>query len=325
MAERLPVGATALDATSVPDAAEAHLVLWNTDRYYGLRSDQDRRIRIDHHDGDRLVGSFVGARTDDKVCSGYSAPFGGLDFVRPAETVANIEGLIDRALSELGDAGVTSIEVRARGPHYGPNDAVVEFALLNRGLTVTACELNFFLDLSDVASVDEYDASLKPAARKMLRRSTALGLDEYQVDPADEPAWAEAYEVLRRNRVDRGRPMRLELDYVRSIRDTFPGSVRLLALESEGSICAAALIYRITAGHDLVQYWGDANHSLPVSPMNRLVHLVVDHCLAAGARAVDIGISSEDGAPNHGLIQFKRSVGCQVETRLELACGSPSA
>ena len=120
------------------------------------------------------------------------------------------------------------------------------------------------------------------------------------------------YEVLRRNRVDRGRPMRLGLDYVRAC-DAFPGRVRLILVESAERTVAAALVYRVTAGHDLVQYWGDALHDLPVSPMNLLVAAVVEHALAGGASFVDIGISTEDGVPNHGLLQFKRSVGCILE------------
>jgi hypothetical protein len=52
--------------------------------------------------------------------------------------------------------------------------------------------------------------------------------------------------------------------------------------------------------------------------MNLLVHAVVEHSIASGAATVDIGISSEDGVPNHGLIQFKRSVGCRIEPRLRL-------
>jgi hypothetical protein len=317
MAEHLPVEATALDAGSVPDPDQPHLVLWNTEGYFALRPEEaPRRVRVDHHDGDRLIGSFVGGRVDDRVRSGHLAPFGGLDLARPNETVANVEALVEAVLAALADDGVTTVEVLAKPPHYGANEGVVEFVLLNHGFTVSAAEINAVLPLDGLATVEDYVATLKPAARKMLRRSVGQGLEAFQVAPDDEDGWAEAHEVLRRNRVDRDRPMHLDVDYIRAIRDAFPGRVRLLALAADGRQCAAALLYRVAAGRDVVQYWGDALHELPVSPMNALVEAVVAHALAAGTRTLDIGISSEDGAPNHGLIQFKRSVGCQLEPRL---------
>ncbi len=323
MTDRLPVEHTELQAATPADPTEPHLVLWNTAAFFALRPDQvPLRRRIDHHDPQgRLVGSaVVGLDADNpaQATSGAGAPFGGFDLARSGETVANIEGLVDHTLGKLAALGVTDLEVRAKPAHYGANAGVLAFVLANRGFATAGCELNFYLDLTHLRTVDDYVAGLKPAARKMLRRSLAQDLVASQVAVSDGTAWAAAYEVLRRNRVDRGRPMRLPLEYVLAIRDAFPGRVRLLAIDHADTLVAAALVYRVAPGRDLVQYWGDAGHALPVSPMNALVHAVVEHCLAAGAATVDIGISTEDGVPNHGLIQFKRSVGCAVEPRATL-------
>lgn len=320
MADRLPVAATTLGAESAADPGEPHLVLWNTAAYYGLRPEQvPRRRRIDHHDAEgRLVGSAVVGLDDDgatTATSGSGAPFGGFDLARTGETVANIEHLVDHALGELAAAGLTELEVRAKPDHYGANEAALSFVLPNRGFSLAACDLNFFLDLRGVGTVERYVEGLKPAARKGLRRSLRQDLVAGQVPPDDDATWEAAYEVLRRNRVDRGRPMRLPFSYVQAIRDTFPGRVRLLVVDRGPDLVAAALVYRVAPRHDLVQYWGDAGHDLPHSPMHLLVHAVVEHALAAGSEAIDVGISSEDGVPNHGLIQFKRSVGCAIEPR----------
>lgn len=320
MADRLAVSASRLLAESPADPAEPHLVLWNTAAFFGLRPDQvARRRRIDHHDPDgRLVGSAVVGLDDEgatSATSGSGAPFGGFDLARGGETIANIEGLVDHALVELAALGIRELEVRAKPDHYGANESALSFVLPNRGFAVAACDLNFFLDLRGVGTVDRYVASLKPAARKGLRRSLRQDLVASQVASDDDATWEQAYEVLRRNRVDRGRPMRLPFDYVAAIRDSFPGRVRLLAVDHGPHLVAAALVYRVAPGHDLVQYWGDAGHELPHSPMHLLVHAVVEHALASGSTAVDVGISSEDGVPNHGLVQFKRSVGCAIEPR----------
>lgn len=318
MRERSAVTDTTIGAATAADPAEPHLVLWNTARYFDLRPGQlEQRRRVDLLDGDRLVGSFVGGVGDDgAVTSGFAAPFGGPDLARTNETVPNVEGLVDLAIETFADA--PSLAVRAKPAAYGANESALVFALLNRGFVVAACDINAHLDLRCTADGDAYVAGLKPAARKALRRSLTQDLTTSQVAVDDEPAWAEAYEVLRRNRVDRGRPMHLPLDYVRAIRDAFPGRVRLLTVDHDGRIVAAALLYRVLPGRDVVQYWGDALHDLAVSPMNLLVRAAVEHALAAGTTLLDIGISSEDGVTNAGLVQFKRTIGCDIEPRFVL-------
>ena len=323
MADRLPVEATTLVGATPADPADPHLVLWNTAPFWALRPDQlSLRRRVDHHDAEgRLVGSAVvgvDPGDDGLAVSGAGAPFGGLDVVRQGETIANVEALVDATMAELAASGVTALEVRAKPAQYGANEAALAFVLANRRFLPIACDINAYLDLRATGSVEGYVADLKPAARKGLRRSLQQGIVASQVAPDDEATWADAYEVLRRNRVDRGRPMHLPLDYVRAIRDAFPGRVRLLAVDHEGTLVAAALVYRVLPGRDLVQYWGDAHHGLPLSPMNLLVRAVVEHALASGSETVDIGISSEHGVPNHGLIQFKRAVGCLIEPRYVL-------
>jgi hypothetical protein len=52
--------------------------------------------------------------------------------------------------------------------------------------------------------------------------------------------------------------------------------------------------------------------------MNLLVRDVVDHSLTTGAHVLDLGISTTDGVPNAGLVQFKRSIGAASEVRLQL-------
>jgi len=332
MADRLALGHTELVGETAADVAEPHLVLWNTEAFFALRPDQvARRHRLDHLDAEgRLVGSLVIGLDDAddggiEAASGMGAPFGGFDLARSGETVANVEALVDHAVRDLNTLGVAEVEVRTKPAHYGANEAALAFVLANRAFMPSACDLNAFLDLRSLASVDDYVTQLKPAARKILRRSAAQDLVASQVAVDDEESWADAYEVLRRNRVDRGRPMRLPLAYVTAIRDAFPGRVRLLAVDHGGVMVAAALIYRVAPRRDLVQYWGDAHHELPLSPMNRLVAAVVEHALASGTETVDIGISSEDGVPNHGLIQFKRAVGCSIEPRYVLRAPIASA
>lgn len=312
---------TVLSATTSPDVQAPHLALWNSAAFYELRPDlAATRVVIEHHHADgRLIGSLVGSYVDGTFTSGASAPIGGPDFARSYETVDGVAALLDAAGKDLIGRDVSRMEFRLKPPHSSPTEPAIGFLLLARGFRIVEANLNFFIELGPLGSIDDYMSRLKKPARRAISKGEALGIEVAQLEIDDEPMWAEAFDVLRENRESKGRPMRLSLNYIRAIRDAFPGLIRMLVATHETKVIGSALIYRTGPGEDVVQYWGDAYHDLPQSPMNLLVREVVRHSLGGGASFLDIGISTDHGEPNLGLIQFKRTVGCQSEIRLELA------
>jgi predicted N-acyltransferase len=252
----------------------------------------------------------------DVLVSGYSAPFGGPDFVRESETVTAIMSFLRGVLDAAALQGIKTVRIKAKPSFYSKMEEGVQFALLNLGFAVEACELNFHIDLQGVGSGKEYIDRLKPPARRALAHAR---LEPFTFGRADtDTDWASSYEVLRRNREAKGRALRLSLEYLLRIRDTFPGKIRMFTLDYEDRRCAAALVYRVCHRRDLVVYWGDADHDLPRSPMNLLVYQLVEHAVDERVLSIDVGISSENGTPNQGLIQFKESVLARARLRLDL-------
>lgn len=309
-----------LSAQSVPDTTAPHLSLWNTEAFYGLRQPLlDTYTRIDHTTEDRgVVGSLVGSVNGKRFVSGASAPMGGIDLVRSYEPVGVVEDLLAGSLKDLVERGVDEMEVRLKGPHFSPSEPGMLFGFLKHGFEVVETNLNFFVDLRPFSGVEDYYSSLKKPGRRAIDRGEKLGLSSTVLDVGDDQQWSEAYDVLEANRTAKGRPTSLTKDYVLAIRDAFPGLVRMLAVHHDNDMVASALVYRVAAGRDVVQFWGDAHHQLPTSPMNFLVQAVVDHGLTTGCDFLDLGISTDHGQPNHGLIQFKRSIGASSEIRMEL-------
>jgi hypothetical protein len=309
-----------LSASSVPEPDDRHVSLWNSTAFFALNPDaRDRRVQVDHREeGGRLVGSFVAARVDDRLVSGFGAPMGGIDFVRADEVPRHVADLLRTVVERAVADDVAAIDLRMKPPHHGSAEQHLLFSLLTVGAVVVQPDLSFYLDLA--AAEAGRRPLLHPRADKAARRAAELGWNVRLLAQDDEPAWVDAYAALERNRVEKGRPMRLSLDYVRSIRDAFDPLVRMHVLaDGAGATLAAALVYRTAERHDVVQYWGDLPGQHPVSPMPLLAAEVFAAARAAGADVLDLGISTDGGRPNHGLIQFKRSVGAQTEVRMELS------
>jgi hypothetical protein len=298
-------------------ATEDHLALFNRADFHALnlRTGQSVR-RFDHEADGRLVGSLVGVLDGDVFHSGHSASFGGPDFAREVEAAAVVGAALADAVARLDAEGVRTIRITARPAHYSGSEAAVQFALLNMGFAVAGCELSLHIDLEPLTHADDYVGRLRSPARRALRH--ALGEPFAFAESGDEDAWERGYRLLAANRAAKGRRLALSLDYVRTVRDLFPGRVRMFTLAHAGRDCAAALLYRVLPGRELVVYWGDAGHELARSPMNLLAFRLVERCLAEGARSLDLGTSSVAGVPDQGLIQFKRSVLARESLRLDL-------
>lgn len=307
--------ASGQDRRSAP--ASDHLALFNRPAFHDLNvSTGQEPARFDHFADGRLVGSLVGVVDSGTFVSGYSAPFGGPDFVRDSETVTNVIGLVRHALDKAAKEGISCLQVKAKPSFYSASEEAVQFALLNLGFTVETAELNHHIDLTGMSGAEDYLRRLKPPARRALKH--AVGEPFEFARASSEADWVAGYDVLRRNREAKGRRLRLPLEYVLRIRDTFPTLVRLFTLSHDSRPCAAALVYRVRPRHDLVVYWGDAGHDLPRSPMNLLVQRLVEGSIDDGVLSLDVGISTEHGVPNQGLIQFKESVLARPGLRLDL-------
>lgn len=273
-------------------------------------------MRFDHVADGRLVGSLAGVVEGHELASGHSAPFGGPDLVRDSEQATTVAALLADALGQAAAEGITTVRVKVRPAFYSAAEEAVQFALLNLGFLVEACELNFHFELAGMATVDDYVARLKPSARRALKHAT--GEPFALTEAVSEDEWAVGYGILDRNRRGKGRSLRLSLAYVRRVRDTFPGRIRMFTLAHGDLPCAAALVYKVKPRRDLVVYWGDADHELPRSPMNVLVQRLVGMAIDEGVLSLDVGVSSVEGVPDQGLIQFKESVGARPRLRLDL-------
>jgi hypothetical protein len=297
--------------------------LFNDPAFHALNGVEG--LLLAHAQDGKPVGALGGALLDGgaRFVSGHSAPFGGFDLARERETPARVGALVEAALAQLAARGVAHVTLRCPPAcHHAANEPLV-FALLNRGFAVAEADLAFHLDLRPLATAEDYLAALKPPARRALRHAAGEPWSVAEAAAEDTAAWDRGFALLHENRAAKGRALSLERAYVERARRAFPGRIRLLELRHAQRPVAAALTYRVRPQVELVVAWGDAEHGLERSPMNRLAFEVVARALAEDVAVLDLGTSTLPApggtrVPNDGLIQFKQSVGARPQTRLVL-------
>ena len=297
-----------------PQAA-AHITLFNDERFQRCNlAAGERPFRYDHIVSGRLIGTFSGVIDGAALDCGHSAPFGGIDFTRRGESAGAIADLLRAAALRAREAGASELRVRARPGYYGPNETAVEFAMLNLGAAIDACELSLGIETARFGSPQAYEAALKSSGRRTLRHGLQAGMEFAAAESAAE--WAACYALLDETRRRHGARLRISFDYVMRLREVFGQRIAMHRLRREGELAGAALVYRIARDWDYVVAWGDDLRHRPYRVVNVLAHQLVRQAIAQRLSVVDAGVSSIAGVADDGLIRFKRSVGATTGLRL---------
>jgi len=93
--------------------------------------------------------------------------------------------------------------------------------------------------------------------------------------------------------------------------------VDFFLVKKETDDIAAAVVFHVADGIVQVVYWGDLPAYAECKTMNFLSYHLFEYYQKKGIRIIDIGPSTENSIPNHGLCEFKESIGCSIGIKTE--------
>lgn len=246
--------------------------------------------------------------------SPFSAPYGGftlLDGSNYEQVVQMNEVLGDYAWKE----GWHTLEITYPPICYDSSiySAMVQ-AALHGGWQIKYIDYNQYFNLGAYQSQDNYVTILPRSAGKNIRKAIKAGLDFRLARSSAEKELA--YDVIARNRKQRGFPLHLGLEEVLSTGQMMEADFFLVS-DNEGAI-ASAIVFKVADKIAQVIYWGNLEDAAQLRPMNYLAAQIFAHYHSKGFSLVDIGPSSKQGVPNTGLIAFKESIGCSTSLKFTL-------
>lgn len=250
-------------------------------------------------------GIILGER-NGMLRSPFSAPFGGFTTCS-VQSIANMEETVDLLLAYSEERSL-QLAITLQPLIYDETQLSKWVNVLTRKMNVRSIDLNYYIDLKRIA---DYKKIINRSARNKLNQALNVPFNLIKLNSNDHSDVARAYEVIRRNREERGFPLRMTLEQVWQ---TVSNVVRadFFVLEHEGEDVAAAQVFHVAEGVAQVVYWGDIREYSALRPMNFLTYSLFRHYYEAGLHTLDIGPSTEDGIPNYGLCEFKENIGCSV-------------
>jgi len=254
------------------------------------------------------LGIILGVR-NEVLLSPFSAPFGGFQFANEDIGLNQIDAAI-KALEEWSkENDFKGIKIVLPPLFYNNNFiSKQQSALFRANFEQINLDVNY--QFSTYKVDDDYMSKIWYNAKKNLKRSLKFDLTFEQLEKKD---YKIAYEVIAENRKQRGFPLRMSWELVEKTISVIEGDFFLL--KKDNVPIASAIVFHVSEGIVQVIYWGDLPLYSECKTMNFLSHEIFKFYNSVGIKIVDIGPSTENSIPNHGLCEFKESIGCDLSLK----------
>jgi len=275
-------------------------------------------VEINAHKVDKLIYildaennysiALLGGVKDHKLLSPFSAPFGGFHFKKDNVYVSEIEGFINELVLFLKQRSFSAIELTLPPEIYHISfNAKLINTLIRCGFNMSLPEITNWIDLKRFKGSFE-----NKSARKYINQALKNELQFSLLNDIVEQK--SAFEIIRFNRAKFGRPLYMSFDDLLKVKELWPIDF-FGVYNKSGVMLAGGVFYR---GHsEIIQgiFWGDNELGRPLRAIDFLSLNIWNFYKELGYYAIDLGISTEKGIPNEGLIRFKESHDCYSSPR----------
>jgi len=259
----------------------------------------DRIIRLVDRTNKPALGLIAGIN-EGIIQSPFSAPFGGFHFRNQIIYVKEIDSFITSLKSFIGSYGLHGINIVLPPDIYHSTfNAKIVNSLIRLGFQSGIPEITNWIDL--LSFNGEYT---KSNSREFYRQAVKNGLFFELV--VEESEKSEIYNLIRENRTKFGRPIFMTLRDILNTGNLWPVDFFKVNTDDK-TIVASAIFYRAHPNIAYAVLWGDNDFGRTLRAMDYLVLNLCTYFKRLGTRYIDLGISTEKGIPNEGLLRFKES------------------
>lgn len=276
----------------------------------------DRVVRL--VDSDRNSLGLVAGVKGGKLKSPFSAPFGGFHFRHEQMYISEIQDFASMLVAYAGRAGINSIEMTLPPDIYHPTfNAKVCSVLLGTGFRMRIPEITNWVDLRQFNARFNFRSSREYYNQGLRNKLTFSAVE----DDARQNA---IYDLVKENRMRMGRPIYMSFQDLKDTTALWPVDYFVVNSPKE-ELLAGAVMYRAHPSIIYAVFWGDSIDGRPLRAMDFLTFNLWSHYRTRGYDFIDLGISSESGKPNEGLLRFKETHECTSALRFSFIWTSHKA
>jgi len=240
--------------------------------------------------------------------------FGGVSCSATLDLKA-FEAFIKTVSDYLRRQGGREIRIRLSPAAHDISLFAITFnCLLREGYQADRTELNYEITLNDTSFLDRIAHGNRKRIQKTLREGFFCNHESFASLP-------KIHQLIAENRLRLGVPMSMSVDQLNHMAMVFPERLHLFAVYRDSilkEMVAAAVCLEISQDILYVFYWGDIDGMRNYSPIALLASYIYEFGVSRGMTVLDVGTSTVNGEPNHGLVTFKRNLGFRESLKVEL-------
>jgi hypothetical protein len=246
-----------------------------------------------------LLHAFVNG---DTARSPWRGTFGGIEW-EPDIGGEHLAAFLARLHADLSRRGVLWLRITNQPFGYDRlGNQLLAAVLQQQGYVAEITEANYHIAVDEPVLTPRLHASEQRRLRKCLQAGLVFG---EELDPDLELV----HTFISQARKRKGFPMTLNLSAFRDLFANLPDVYRVFTVKQGETLAALTVTVRINRQILYNFYPADNEDFLTYSPAVLLTAKLYELAYQEGYKLLDLGIATDDGVPNHGLIRFKERLG----------------
>jgi hypothetical protein len=283
-----------------------------SEQFIELNSGKTERVVRLVEENDKAVVGLIAGIKNEVLYSPFSAPFGGFHFRNEAIYISEIDSFITSLQSYIISQGLKGIEITLPPDIYHSTfNAKTVNSLIRKGFHSQVPEITNWVNLQNFTG-----SFSRSNSREYYRQAVRNKLSFEQV--YDEAEKEEGYDLICKNREKFGRPIYMTFNEIQKTGVLWPADF-FKVITVDGKIVASAICYRSHPEICYAVFWGDNEAGRPLRAMDFISFNLWSHYKGQGFKYIDLGISTESGNPNEGLLRFKESHDCSSSLRFSFS------
>jgi hypothetical protein len=182
-------------------------------------------------------------------------------------------------------------------------------ALLHQGFLITITDLNYHLNLLEGNFEDHIHNSERRRLKKCQHANFKFSVEE-------NPDLEEMYQLIKETRESKGFPISMSLSDLKEIFKNYPDNYFAFIVRDGSKLIASSIGVRVNS--KILYYYlpAHAANYNNYSPTVFLLKGMYDFCKRNSYEILDLGIATDKGLRNEGLIRFKEHLGAIVSNKL---------
>lgn len=257
----------------------------------------------------RVFGTIVFYPEGDSIYSPIKATFGSFNINNKLSYEIQ-KFYIDSVISHLKKK-YSKIIIITPPPIYAKNSSeILNFLFLNNFI-IKKIDLDYYFDLKEIDFIGNLNYGSRQNYKQMDEKNFNLSINDLSLLES-------SFNIINENKLSKDRKSTISLSNLKSLFKYFPEKYYLFSIQHDDEIVCASIVVSICSKVAYLYSWANNDKYKSISPSTYLTNQMIIYFFENNYDYLDMGIATELGIPNFGLMNFKRKLGSKTTTKFTL-------